>query len=562
MRNRQSQSGLTVNAIAGTNVVYLGVDLDPPNRKGCLGFAVQREDHTENEKSWMRGVKTFETSGPPPDAGVMVSSRAHPFQSFQWADYSAKPDHDYTYTVLPLYGPPTSLTEGQAVSNKITTESEWGPLHSVFFNRGAVSSQEYTRRFQNRAPNEVGQTAYDWLSRGLLEALVAFLRRAKNSSFEIYGAVYEFQWPAVLDVLREASSDNHAKVHIIFDATPAKTGPAKKNRAAVKLAKIKKLTNERNNGKLMHNKFFILVKNGNPIAVWTGSTNLTENGIFGHSNCGHAIESSAIAQQYLDYWRELESDPESADLRSWAGAQNITPPNPWNAPTVSVFSPHTGLGILDWYASIANSAKNALFMTFAFGMHQKFKDVYEQNDGVLRFALMEKEGNGAALAQGKKDIRRIRQLPNVVVAVANSLRLNAFDRWLKERDRLTAKANVKWIHTKYMLVDPLGAHPIVISGSANFSKPSTDTNEENMLVIRDDKRVADIYLGEFMRMHAHYAFREAVGFARKKTNGELAWQPKYLDPTDAWLKDYFSSGSPRCLRRIYFSGSKSSTEAL
>ncbi len=555
MRNRQLASGLTVNAIAGTNVVYLGVDLDSPKRKGCLGFAVQREDHTENETTWMRGVKTFEASGPPPDAGVMVSSRDHPFQSFQWADYSAKPAHDYTYTVLPLYGPPTNLTPGQPVSNKITTESEWGPLHSVFFNRGAVSSQEYTRRFQNRAPDKVGQRAYDWLSRGLLEALLEFLRRAKDSSFEIYGAVYEFQWPAVLDVLREVSSDNKAKVHIIFDATPAKTGPAKKNRAAVKLAQIKKLTNERNNGKLMHNKFFILVKNGNPIAVWTGSTNLTENGIFGHSNCGHAIESAAVAQQYLGYWRQLESDPESAELRTWAGAQNITPPNPWNAPTVSVFSPHTGLGILDWYASIANSAKDALFMTFAFGMHKKFQDVFEQNDGVLRFALMEKEGNGAALTKGKKDIRRIRQLPNVVVAVANSLRLNAFDRWLKERDRLTAKANVKWIHTKYMLVDPLGDHPIVISGSANFSKPSTDTNEENMLVIRDDKRVADIYLGEFMRMHAHYAFREAVGFARKKKDGQPAWQPKYLDPTDAWLKHYFSSGSPRCLRREYFSGS-------
>lgn len=554
MRNRQSQSGLTVNAIAGTNVVYLGVDLDPPKRKGCLGFAVQREDHTENEKAWLKGIKTFEASGPAPDPGVKVSSRNHPFQSFQWADYSAKPKHDYTYTVLPLHGPPTNLAEGQAVAVKIATESEWGPRHSIFFNRGAVSSQEYASRFQNRAPNVVGPQAYDWLSRGLIEALVKFLSRAKDSSFEIYGAVYEFQWPAILALLKKASND-HAKVHVIFDAISAKTGPAKKNRAAVKLAKIGQLTDERTNGRLMHNKFFILVKNGNPIAVWTGSTNLTENGIFGHSNCGHAIESAPIAQQYMDYWRQLESDPESAELRTWAGTQNITPPNPWNADTVSVFSPHTGLGILDWYASIADSAKKALFMTFAFGMHQNFKDVYEQNDGVLRFALMEKEGNGAALAQGRKDIRRIRQLPNVVVAVANSLRLNAFDRWLAEREKLTAKANVKWIHTKYMLVDPLGDHPIVVTGSANFSKPSTDTNDENMLVIRDDLRVADIYLGEFMRMHAHYAFREAVGFSRKKTNGQPAWQPKYLDPTDAWLKDYFSSGSPRCLRRIYFSGS-------
>ena len=254
--------------------------------------------------------------------------------------------------------------------------------------------------------------------------------------------------------------------------------------------------------------------------------------------------------------RSLESNPQSADLRDWAGAQNVTSPQPWDADTISVFSPHKGLGILDSYASIADSAKNALFMTFAFGMHKNFQNVYEQNDGVLRFALMEQEGTGAALAQGKKNISRIRKLPNVAVAVANSLRLHAFDRWLKEREKLDPHAHVKSIHTKYMLVDPLGDHPIVITGSANFSAPSTDTNDENMLVIRDDHRVADIYLREFMRMHAHYAFREAMGFARaKKKKGEPDWQPKYLDPTDAWLKDYFSSGSPRCLRRVYFSGS-------
>jgi phosphatidylserine/phosphatidylglycerophosphate/cardiolipin synthase-like enzyme len=556
MRKRQNEAGLTVNAVAGTHVVYLGVDLSKTKRKGCLGFAVQREDRTENETTWMRGMKTFEATEPDPDLGVMVSSRDHPFQSFQWADYSAKPEYDYKYTVLPLYGEPDALKEGDPVSVRISTENEWGPRHSVFFNRGAVSSQEYTRRFQNRPPDVVGLRAYEWLSRGLLEALVTFIGRADNSSYEIYGAVYEFQWPTVLTALKQAKA-NGAKVRVIFDAIPGKSGPAKANRAAIKLAKIQGLTTERTNGKLMHNKFFILTKNKNPVAVWTGSTNLTENGIFGHSNCGHAIESPAIARQYLAYWQELKSDPESADLREWSGTENVTPPEPWDADTIAVFSPRKGLTLLDWYATLAGSAQSGLFMTFAFGMHKNFQQVYEQNDGVLRFALMEQEGNGAALPQGKKDIKRIRQLPNVVVAVANSLRLNAFDRWLKEKDKLTPKAHVKWIHTKYMLVDPLGDHPIVVTGSANFSEASTNANEENMLVIRDDHRVADIYLGEFMRLHAHYAFREAVGFAQKKKPSATTapvWQPKYLDPTDKWLKDYFSSGSPRSLRREYFSG--------
>jgi hypothetical protein len=85
----------------------------------------------------------------------------------------------------------------------------------------------------------------------------------------------------------------------------------------------------------------------------------------------------------------------------------------------------------------------------------------------------------------EKDIQEIRNRPNVVVAIGNRIVTNAFDRWLKEMYSVDGKSkHVYWIHTKFMLVDPLGATPIVITGSANFSKASTDTNDENMLVIK------------------------------------------------------------------------------
>jgi len=47
MRKKKTRNGFTVNAIAGTHVVLLGFDLAGVQRKGCLGFAIQREDHTE-----------------------------------------------------------------------------------------------------------------------------------------------------------------------------------------------------------------------------------------------------------------------------------------------------------------------------------------------------------------------------------------------------------------------------------------------------------------------------------------------------------------------------------
>jgi len=146
----------------------------------------------------------------------------------------------------------------------------------------------------------------------------------------------------------------------------------------------------------------------------------------------------------------------------------------------------------------------------------------------------------------------------VVVAIGNRIVTNAFDRWLKEMAQVTDDVHVHWIHTKYMLVDPLGATPIVASGSANFSKASTDTNDENMLIIRGDKRIADIYFGEYIRLYTHYAFREAVKWAmeKEKLGQPQDWQPQYLIDKDTWMKDYFDENdtSGRNARRKYFAG--------
>src|SRR5258706_10171264 len=137
MRKRKISKGVTVHAIAGTHVVFLGFDLSKKARGGWLGFAIQREDHTEDERVWLKGMKTFQSTDPGLGPGGQVSSRDHPFQSFQWSDYSAKPEHDYTYDVVPLYGKPNQLEEKNQVSVRIQTEPELSKPHSVFFNHGA-----------------------------------------------------------------------------------------------------------------------------------------------------------------------------------------------------------------------------------------------------------------------------------------------------------------------------------------------------------------------------------------------------------------------------------------
>jgi phosphatidylserine/phosphatidylglycerophosphate/cardiolipin synthase-like enzyme len=191
-------------------------------------------------------------------------------------------------------------------------------------------------------------------------------------------------------------------------------------------------------------------------------------------------------------------------------------------------------------------------------MNDGFVEVYEREDDVLRFALMEKKGNGQQFKKQAADVDRIRKLPNTVIAVGHRVELNAFDRWLEEIDRVTDEQHVLYVHTKYMLVDPLGKSPKIVVGSANFSKASTDSNDENMLVIKDDPDLADIYLGEFMRLFSHYAFRESLSF--KGAGSQVAAQMrKYLRPSTRWVEGdgpsshYFKQGTDRALRRAYFS---------
>lgn len=561
MRQRESNDGVTVNAVAGTYVVTLGMNLTARRRKGCLGFAIQREDKTEDERYWMRGMKTFAETDPGLAPGGNASSREQPFQSFQWADYSAKPGHSYAYTVIPLYGTPSALREGPATTVAIETEAEIGKPHSVFFNRGAAASQQYAVEFEDKAPDELEgpkrEAAYRWLSRGLFEAMIAFIERAEGDGWGLYGAIYELRWPDTLKALREAKGRG-AEVKVLYDAAPKSGKPNPNgagNLAAVKDAKITGLCKPRTTGYLMHNKFFVLTKDGKPVSVWTGSTNVTENGIFGHLNCGHIVEDPSVAKEYLDYWEEIYESPENAAEKTWMGKENPRPPDPGSAPAAltTVFSPHTGNSVLDWYSEISATAKSALMMTFAFGIDDRFKDVYRRDDDVLRYALLDEVGTGSRkhVEEEAKAVQEIRNRPNVVVAIGNRIETNSFDRWLEEIDSIIPSPKVPWIHTKFMLVDPLGKEPVTITGSANWSEASTSSNTENMVVIRGDERVADIYLGEFMRLHAHYAFREAVGWARKSKE---KWEPQNLAPDDSWQSDYFDPSNERYRKRLYFAG--------
>lgn len=388
--------------------------------------------------------------------------------------------------------------------------------------------------------------AFIWLSRGLYEAIESFVSSCKPGKHALRVAAYEFTYEPFLQLLKD-TSDKGVDIKIVYDAR--KASPRDENDKLVKKHKLTKLCTRRTEGAsyISHNKVIVKLENNKPIAVLMGSTNFSEPGIFGHSNVVHIIEDRAVAEKYFQYWTELHQNPKEKDARNSVEEISPLPGIPVENDETCIFSPRNSLDALNLYSQIALSAKNGLFMTFAFGMNKLFKDVYKNSKAALRFSLMEKitrpMKKGPEYDAEVKEIQDLRNMPENIFAIGNIITTNKFEGWVKEK--LTGlNTNVKYIHDKFMLVDPLSKDPIVITGSANFSDASTRNNDENMVIIKGNTRVADIYLGEYMRLFSHYSFRESLPWRKKDE------PPKPLR-TDDWWKDYFGNNT-RSIRRKYF----------
>jgi hypothetical protein len=301
MRQPVSNSGLTVQAIAGTYVVLLGMSVTESQADGLLGFAIERTDHTSGEQQVLPNNLLFERNDHG-DASNHASTR-NPVQEFVWGDYAAKPGHVYTYSVTAMSGTPARLKPGPSAEVTITTEDPDDGEHAIFFNRGVAASAAYQRRFGDKPPTTVpNHEAYRWLSRGLEEAILAFIGQAVDARYALRAAMYEFNFPSVLEAFRVAHAAG-ADVRIVYDDVPGK-GPGKTSFAAIEKAGIADLVTPRTHISIAHNKFIVLLRDGIPHQVWTGSTNITDGGIFGHANVGHRLFDGSVAQRYLTYWNE------------------------------------------------------------------------------------------------------------------------------------------------------------------------------------------------------------------------------------------------------------------
>ena len=313
---------------------------------------------------------------------------------------------------------------------------------------------------------------------------------------------------------------------------------------------------------ISHNKFLLLLKRGKPVAIWTGSTNITAGGIFGQANEGHAVWNEDVAGASQRYWDQIQTNPAGRVFRPWNDANSPLPAEGQSPPAIeAIFSPRASKAspdALDYYQHLMDEARHGAFLTAAFGVSNELTEVFLERKKYLRYILMDNKGQ----TSNRANTAKIRTNPFNLIALGDVMHESELEGWHAEQ--LVGGLNewVKYVHSKYMLIDPLSAEPVVISGSANFSVASTVSNDENMLVVRGDTRVADIYLTEFMRLFTEFAFRNQADQLTGFEYGPRGGKPKtrarplelFLEPDDSWARKHFKRGSVWEKQRLYFSG--------
>jgi phosphatidylserine/phosphatidylglycerophosphate/cardiolipin synthase-like enzyme len=214
---------------------------------------------------------------------------------------------------------------------------------------------------------------------------------------------------------------------------------------------------------LMHNKFWIF----DGQIVWTGSTNITENGVFDQDNNTIVVQSAELAAIYEREFQEMWDGEFGPRSPSTLDEQVVTV----NGSRIVVIFTSEDPALENAIVPIVKSAtKSIRFLAFSFTdypladtMSQRFKA------GVDVAGVFEKVGSETEAAE-------LRTLMCRSVPVKQD-------------------GNSGFLHHKVIVVD----ERIVITGSLNFSTNAEESNDENVVII-DNAEIARLYLQEFERV--------------------------------------------------------------
>ncbi|HSY18689.1 MAG TPA: phospholipase D-like domain-containing protein [Candidatus Acidoferrales bacterium] len=579
MRDTKSANGITVKAYAGTTGVLLAFNVTNARRTGLLGFSIERKDPKTKKWEWLTGMLPFPSQQH--DPGQPIPTDLSPVQKFRWSDYRVHAETTYSYRVSGRYGKPTDqapdleLVQGPEVEITTSSNDENG-VHNILFNRAAGGSQAFSRNFpaavalceEKRKSGGISKLTVEdldkaspgckaWLTRGVLPKILDTIARAKDATWALDIAIYEYEWHEIVEAVN-AASQRGVQLRLIYHAKKAKD-PKDKTKVNAKNAKPlvqKGQARARLTTAIFHDKFIVLSKvskSGNvltrkPVTVLCGSTNFTHNGLFRQANVVHVVQTkkgedtNPTAEKYETLFEMLWNgkEPEVTDVtgtKDWIDANNKMDKL---SPLFAGFSPRRKQTDLARFIEIINSAKQDVLFATAFVLPKQIVAALmgQPNDPILRLGVQDTDANGIA------GFHRDRTAQFAATALFD----HGFEGWLKEA-MIPGGGNIL-IHTKAVVVDFTGDSPVVISGSHNLSVPASEKNDENYLIIQGNPDLADSYGVEVMRIYDHYRARWVQDQIQK---GKLPGGGK-LQPDDKWTDRYFKKNSLHFRDRLRFVG--------
>ena len=540
-RREAPELGISIKAFANQDdgLVVWTADAHMP---GCLGFSIERR-----QNGVARTLKNY--VGFPGQLDGPRLSTEWPFQRWKWTDHSISAGDRVAYRVRAMIGTPGALVGGD--------ESAWsdevsGAVEAPFgahFNRGIVASQWVARRLgvetvSNhpgtkllKAVATVNDPLRDELSGELRTALLGILDRAiNNPAGEVNVALFVLSDAELIDRLLALGQRAHVVLANGTHEKPVGEPMKDENEAARKrLSGHVDLHDRMVRSGLAHNKFLILVEHGSPALVWTGSTNWTPSGLCTQANNALVIEDPAVAQAYLEQWQRLK-DAGAAyppDLRATNAIEKRFKVGADHNDLGVWFTPMAGrLDLQDAQRRIDHAAEAILFLVFNPGPKDTILNAINARVGSLGADGRELYIRGVANQDpgGRKkpiflyDERGI--VPRGLQIVMPAAVDDPFARWTKEL--LKAPRAHAMVHSKCVVIDPLGDHPVVMTGSHNLGPAASGRNDDNLAIVEGDRRLAMAYAVNILGIYGNYRWRENQLRAHPATFTDLAtddsWQ--------------------------------------
>ena len=527
---------------------------------GCRGFALMRRRNGGEEvvSTWV-GFK-----GQVHKEGERQVSTKWPIQKYQWTDYMANPGDKVQYRVLPMVGldkdnlhPDTDAASDW--TDEITLTHEFAPKIEAYFNRGIVAAQWVSRRLgvtgddlKTKELRTVIQTPDDpfrnYLFGPLGARLFELLAAAVKEKHEIYAALYELDDEQLETALEKCGHCAHV---VLANGSVKKKGEDQNSDARTRLCdKIDLHDRMISPRALGHNKFLVICDaQKKPRWVWTGSQNWTKTGLCTQANNSVLIDDYDLAKEYRKQWGLLKDagDETPADLKKSNSNPRETDIGP--TPVRLWFTPTVGQADLKEARKIISGAKQAiLFLMFNPGpkdtLLNEIIDTARAGRGGKRLYIRGAINQDPSTTANPVELFDADNSEKADFEVALPANIDTATEWfIREMKKLPG--TFAMVHSKVVLVDPFGAHPILMTGSHNLGPKASGTNDENLLIIRDSPGLAAAYATNITAIYNQYRWR----FRRYTQPKTKQW--KGLEDSDSWQKGYLKPSST-ALREINF----------